>query len=289
MRVRVAASSANLGPGFDCLGLALDLYDEIDADIVDGGLHIDVAGEGAGQVPLDERHLVVRSIQRGLDAWGVAMPGLRLVTRNAIPHSRGLGSSAAAIVAGLAIAWGIAFPGRTLDRTELLRLSHELEGHPDNAGAAVYGGAIVAWPTADGADLVPIQLHAGLRFRVFVPDFETPTEGARQVLPDAVARTDAVTQASRAALLMHALTADPTHLLVATEDRLHQHYRAALMAPSYELLLRLRGAGVPAVISGAGPTVLALGTAEQLCADVAFDGFARHDLALGGGVSLDVA
>lgn len=287
MRVRVAASSANLGSGFDCVGLALGLYDELEVELADG-LTVEVVGEGAGQVPLDESHLVVRSIRQGLDAWGVPMPGLWLRTRNAIPHSRGLGSSAAAIVGGLAAAWGIAFPGEQIDRAELLRLSNIAEGHPDNAGASVYGGALLAWPTAEGADMVPLALHPDVRFRVFVPDFETPTAGARKVLPDAVPRQDAVVQASRSALLMHALTAAPEHLLAATEDRLHQDYRAELMRPSYDLMRRLRAAGVPAVISGAGPTVLALGTSDQLAPAVA-EGFVVRDLPVGDGVTLETA
>ena len=286
MRVRVAASSANLGPGFDCVGLALGLYDELEAEVTGSGLRVEVLGEGADAVPTDERHLVVRSIRQGLDAWGVPMPGLRLRTRNAIPHSRGLGSSAAAIVGGLALAWGIAFPGRPLDRAELLRLSTIAEGHPDNAGASVYGGALLAWPVGQDARHVPIDLHPDLRVQVYVPGFETPTAGARRVLPDLVPRRDAVTQASRSALLMHALTRDPGLLLTATQDRLHQDYRAELMPPSYDLMLRLRDRGVPATISGAGPAVLAIGTPEQLTPRVECSGFAVSHLGVGEGVSL---
>ncbi|MDO4785101.1 MAG: homoserine kinase [Propionibacteriaceae bacterium] len=288
MLVRVAASSANLGSGFDCVGLALGLYDELEAKVTDAGLSIEVAGEGAGDVPTDGRHLVVRSIRQGLDAWGVPMPGLRLRTRNAIPHSRGLGSSAAAIVGGLALAWGIAFPDRPLDRAEVFRLSNLAEGHPDNAGASVYGGALLGWPEGDDARHVPLQLHPDLRMLVYVPDFETPTAGARRVLPDLVPRQDAVVQACRSALLMHALTTAPELLLRATEDRLHQDYRADLMRPSHDLMLRLRGQGVPATISGAGPTVLAIGTAEQLEPAVEHPGFALWRLGLGEGVQLSL-
>lgn len=286
MLVRVAASSANLGSGFDCVGVALGLYDELEAEVVDSGLIVEVSGEGAEQVPLDDTHLVVRSIRQGLKAWGEPMPGLRLRTRNAIPHSRGLGSSAAAIVGGLAIAWGIAKGARPLDRAELLRLSNQAEGHPDNAGASVYGGALLAWSVGEGTSHISLPLHPRLRFRVWVPDYETPTADARKVLPDLVPRHDAVHQAARSALLMHALTDAPEHLLSATEDRLHQDYRAKLMKPSHDLVSRLRTLGVPATISGAGPCVLAVGTPEQLDAGVDADGFEVLDLTVGEGVSL---
>lgn len=286
MKVRVAASSANLGPGFDCVGLALDLVDEVEASVTDSGLVVEVTGEGADAVPRDASHLVVRSIAQGLDAWGVAMPGLRLRCHNRIPHGRGLGSSAAAIVAGLALAWGIAHPGVALDRPELLRLANIAEGHPDNAGAAVFGGALLAWSSDAGADLIPLAPHPDIRFRAFVPDFETPTAGARKALPDLVPHADAVAQASRAALLMHALTAAPEHLLTATEDRLHQRYREHLMRASFDLMTRLRSLGTPAVISGAGPTVLGLGTAEQLAPAGDVEGFTVLDLAVGDGVAL---
>lgn len=285
MRVRVAASSANLGPGFDCVGLALGLYDTYDLTVTDGGVHVSVVGEGASQVPRDESHLVVASIRHGLDEWGVAMPGIALSCHNAIPHSRGLGSSAAAIVGGLALAWGIAFPDRGLDRGELLRLSSLMEGHPDNAGAAVYGGALLAW-TIDGVtDMVTLDVSSDIAFRVYVPDFETPTAGARKVLPDDVPRADAVVQAARAALLMHALTTSPGRLLVATQDRLHQDYRAGLMRPAHDLMQFLRSEGVPAVISGAGPCVLALGTPSQLAPAGPAEGFRVLDLPVGDAVS----
>lgn len=286
MLIRVPASTANLGSGFDCVGLALDLYDEVELEVAPGGLEIVVEGEGRDSVPLDSSHLVVRSIRLGLDAWAAQLPGLRLRCRNAIPHSRGLGSSAAAIVAGLAAAWRIAFPDRELDRGELLRLANLAEGHPDNAGAAVYGGGLLAWTRQDEVGLVPLAIDAGLRFRAYIPAFETPTAGARKVLPSEVARVDAVWQATRSAMLPLALAGRSDLLLEATGDRLHQDYRRELMPASYELLVRLRHAGVPAVISGAGPTVLAIGTAEQLVPAVAANGFDCLELAVAPGVSV---
>lgn len=286
-RVRVPATSANLGPGFDCMGLAVDWYDELSCEVLEQGIAVEVTGEGADQVPRDETHLVVRSIHDGLADLDARAGGLRLVAHNTIPHSRGLGSSAAAIVAGLALAWALARPGEPLDLDWLGQLSSRAEGHPDNACAAVHGGLVLAW-LEDEYELVQLEPAAGLATCVWVPDFEVPTAGARRVLPDAVPRLDAVAQATSAAALVHALTADPDRLLFATRDRLHQRYRAPLMQPSADLIARLRERGVAAVVSGAGPTVLALGTPDQLdeAESVPCEGFSRHRLELGGGVHL---
>lgn len=291
LTVRVPATTANVGSGFDCLGMAFDLYDELTLELVEDAaeLSIEVHGAGEGRVALDERHLVVSSLLVGLDEWGGQRPGLRLVCRNSIPHSRGLGSSAAAIVAGLAFAWAIARPGEALDRSELTRVSSRLEGHPDNAGAAVWGGAILAWFDATDVRLVNLEVHPDLGVRVWVPEFEVGTAGARSVLPESVPRADAVAQAIASAALPLALERRPDLLLAATADRLHQAYRAPLMPQAWELMGSLRKAGVPAAISGAGPAVLAIGTAEQLAlADAtACPGFRRLELRVGPGVSLD--
>lgn len=292
LRVRVPATTANVGSGFDCVGIALDLYDELELDLVDdpAEVRVEVAGEGAGQVPTDGSHLVVASIRRGLAEWGgdAAAPGLRLRCRNRIPHSRGLGSSASAIVAGLAFAWGIARPGQGLDRAELTRVSSLVEGHPDNAGAAAWGGAVLGWFQGDDVQLVRLDVADGLAAMVFVPTFEVPTARARAVLPESVPRADAVAQAIAAASLPLALSSRPELLLAATRDRLHQPYRRELMAPAFDLMERLRAHGVPATISGAGPTVFALGLPDQLrpAEQVGSEGFARLSLAIGTGVSL---
>ena len=263
-RVRVPATSANLGPGFDSMGLALDWYDEIEAEVIGAGVDIDVTGEGAEEVPRDATHLVVASIAQGLEAWGVPVPGIRLRAHNSIPHSRGLGSSAAAIVAGLSLAWAIAHPDTPLDRVEVLRLATLAEGHPDNAAAAVYGGVVLAWSEGERVECVQLQAHRDLEAVAFVPGHEVATRGARAVLPSQVPRPDAVAQATAAALLVEALTRHPEHLLAATRDLLHQPYRAHLMPESARLMDALSGRGVPAVISGAGPSVLAIGTPQQL-------------------------
>lgn len=287
--VRVPATTANLGSGFDCLGMAFDWHDELAVELLDEpSLEVEVTGEGSHQVPTDERHLVVQSLRTGLAAFGGTPVGLRLTCSNSIPHSRGLGSSAAAIVAGLTLAWGISRPGEPLDRSAITHLAHEAEGHPDNAGAAVWGGAILAWARAGRVSLVQLPLVEGLRAVAFIPDFESRTDDARAVLPDTVSRADAVDQAIAAAALPLALTKRPDLLFDATFDRLHQRYRAPMMPASYDLMQRLRAEGVPAAISGAGPTVIAVGLDEQLAGAARVDpaGFAVRHLRPSGGVEL---
>ena len=290
----VAASSANLGPGFDSLGLALSLYDEIEVQTTESGLHIDVVGEGAGQVPLDESHLVVRALRRGLHAGGVSASGLNIKCRNVIPHSRGLGSSAAAVVGGLAAANGlIAVSGAPeLTREQLVQLSSEFEGHPDNAAAAVLGGAVVSWTEQGEAgpsySAAPLRLHPDIHLFPAIPQVRSSTAETRAVLPEQVRHVDASFNVSRAALLVVALTQRPDLLMAATEDRLHQPQRAAAMPASADYLAVLRRNGVAAVLSGAGPSVIAFGTAPQLPAEVVefgvANGFATTEMAAGHGV-----
>ena len=259
VRVRVPATSANLGPGFDALGLALSLYDDVVVRVADEGLFVDVAGEGADSLPRTRRHLVVRALQAGFDVLGGQPRGLEVVCANRIPHGRGLGSSAAAIVAGLAAARALVLGGAdTLDDDALLALAAELEGHPDNVAACLLGGLTLAWTPADGpAQAVRLPVSPALRPVVFVPTTSASTARARKLLPETVPHADAARNAGRSALLVHALSADPGLLLAATEDRLHQQYRAASQARTAGLVDALRADGVPAVVSGAGPSVLA--------------------------------
>ena len=290
----VAASSANLGPGFDSMGLAVSLYDEIVVESTESGLVVEVEGEGAGQVPLDASHLVVRAIERGLQETGVVAPGLIVRCRNDIPHSRGLGSSAAAVVGGLAVANGLAAQcGSTVMTTDqLVQVSSEFEGHPDNAAAAVLGGAVVAWTEADTGrprySAAPIRLHPDINVFIAVPQVRSSTAETRVLLPDQVSHTDARFNLSRAALLVVALTERPDLLMVATEDVLHQPQRAPAMPASAEYLAVLRRSGVPAVLSGAGPAVLALTTESELPASVrehgGENGFAVAKMSVGEGV-----
>ncbi|NDU75737.1 homoserine kinase [Actinomadura sp. DSM 109109] len=268
--VRTPATSANLGPGFDSLGLALSLYDDVEVEAAGYGLSIEVDGEGAEVADRGERHLIVRVLRQTFDVLddlagtGPARPaGLRLRCRNRIPHSRGLGSSSAAIVAGIVAARALHPAGRLLDDAGALRLATEIEGHPDNVAPCLAGGLTVAWTAPGGPRSVRLESQVR-RVVAFVPEQRLATERARGLLPETIPHGDAAANAGRAALLVAALTGglDAGVLLDATEDRLHQDYRAPAMPESAALVARLRDAGVPAVISGAGPTVLAFTTAS---------------------------
>jgi homoserine kinase len=299
--VRAPATSANLGPGFDAFGLALGLYDQVEASVTGRGLAVEVYGEGEETAAVGERHLVVRAMRAAFDAMGGQPAGLVLRCTNGIPHGRGLGSSAAAVVSGILAARALVADGADrLPDTEVLRLAVDLEGHPDNVAACLAGGLTVAWHPAaadgcadsgagvapgvpgagSGADVVPGadvirgEPPAGrpvrlLRFDVLaaitvvacVAPGAMATHEARAALPASVPHADAAANAARGALLLAALTSDPSVLFDATEDYLHQRYRAAAMPATADLLARLRRAGVAAVMSGAGPSVLALGLA----------------------------
>jgi homoserine kinase len=284
----VAASSANLGPGFDSLGVALGLYDEIEVVTTDGpGVVVEVSGEGAGQVSSGADHLVVTALARGLDQVGCQAAGLIVRCRNMIPHSRGLGSSASAVVGGLAAANAlVAQTDRTpLCDAQLIQLSSEFEGHPDNASASVLGGAVVSWtePAQGGAapryDAVRVRLHPDIRLFAAIPELRSSTAETRVLLPEQVSHHHARFNVSRAALLVVALTQRPDLLMAATEDLLHQPQRARAMPASAEFLQLLRQRGVPAVLSGAGPAVLALTTADELPAE-ALEFGAAHGFAV---------
>jgi homoserine kinase len=270
--VRVPATSANLGPGFDSLGLALALYDDVEATAFDdvrgspGGVEVEVEveGEGAGELDLGEAHLIVRAMRAAFDRAGAPQPkGIRLRCHNRIPHARGLGSSSAAICAGILAARALAAPAMPDD--EVFALATEMEGHPDNVAPCLSGGLTIAWTELSGTPRkLKLSPHGGVRPVVCVPRTRLSTEEARGLLPKDVPHADAAANAGRAALLIAALTQRPESglLLAATEDRLHQTYRAPAMPATADLVKRLRVAGVPAVVSGAGPTVLAFGTAD---------------------------
>jgi homoserine kinase len=257
VHVRVPATSANLGPGFDSAGLALSLHDDLVVRATGSGLDVAVEGEGADELPRDERHLVVRSLRAAFDRLGGQPAGLEVRCTNRIPHSRGLGSSSAAIVSAVVAACALAVDA-DLDDQQRLELANEIEGHPDNVAACLRGGVTFAWTEATGPRVVRLDAHAELAPVAFVPATRSSTQQVRGLLPATVPYADAVLNASRAALLPHALTRDPSLLLPATEDRLHQGYRASAMPVTAGLMTSLREQGVPAVVSGAGPTVLAL-------------------------------
>lgn len=257
--VRVPATSANLGPGFDTLGLALSVYDELTVSALpDRRLEIAVTGEGADDVPTDDSHLVVRAIAHAYAAVGKELPGLRLTAHNAIPHGRGMGSSGAAVVAGLLAAKGLLAGEAEFGPDLLLRLATEMEGHPDNVAPALFGGLTIAWTGDAGPQHKKLLVHRGVSPLVFVPEFTMSTSVARGLAPLNVPREDAVFNVSRSALLIAALTQSPELLMAATEDKLHQSYRAQAMPATDALVQRLRAAGFAAVVSGAGPSVLVL-------------------------------
>ncbi|MDQ0376982.1 homoserine kinase [Amycolatopsis thermophila] len=258
LKVTVPASSANLGPGFDALGLALALHDVVEVQVTDAGLKVEVFDAGAGgveDVPTDETHLVVRALRRACGHLGVTPPGLHLRCFNKIPHARGLGSSAAAVVSGIAA--GYALAGRPLDG-DAVQLAAEFEGHADNAAASLLGGFVLAWCDNGVFHAERLTPHPSIRPVVAVPSVKSSTEATRGLLPAEVPHADAAFAAGRAALAVHAVTSDPSLLLPATEDRLHQHYRAPAYPETGRLVHDLREAGVAATVSGAGPTVLAL-------------------------------
>lgn len=281
VRVRVPASSANLGPCFDSVGLALGLFDSYVVSVADtAGLEVTLSGEGADVLPRDERHLVYRSVLRGLDAQGLSRPpGLRLDCRNGVPQGRGLGSSATAIVAGVAAAYGLGAitgqqrdePGEVLGRADLDAvndLASAIEGHPDNASASVYGGLTLSYVEEGTGRVRTVRLvvHADVVPLVLLPAGELATATARAVLPAHVPHEVAALNSARAALLVHAMTARPDLLLPASRDWLHQEQRRASFPASMDLVDDLRSAGHAAVISGAGPSVLVLSTTDGLAA-----------------------
>ncbi|MFS0698906.1 homoserine kinase [Cellulomonas sp. 179-A 4D5 NHS] len=326
VRARVPATSANLGPGFDALGLALGLQDDLEVRALgSSGVVVDVTGEGADSVPRGEDHLVVRALRLALDHVGASQTGLHLTCTNRIPHGRGLGSSAAAAVGGLLLARALLADPEALDDDTVLGLATELEGHPDNAAPALLGGATIAWLESaderapgghagrgagagvvrpDGTDgrdartatssspaarpdrprAVRLDLHPDVAPLVVVPATELSTRRARGVLPASVPHTDAAQQAGRAALLVEALARRPDLLLPATRDWLHQPYRRDVMPDSLALVDALRAHGVAAVVSGAGPTVLALARVRRDAAGTAVgtDADAVVDDAFGG-------
>src|SRR3954464_2055338 len=279
VRVRVPATSANLGPGFDAFGLALSLYDDVVVRVTDDpGLTVDVAGMGAATVARNARNLVVRAMRAAFDrlggppsgvGTGGAQPpprarraGVRVCATRS-PQGRGVVPSAAAIVAGIVAARSLVAGGaERLDDAAALALATEMEGHPDNVASCLLGGLTLAWTDSDGAHAEQLDIDASIAPVAFVPGSSSSTKATRRLLPDAVPHADAATNAGRAALLVEALRHRPERLLTATEDRLHQTYRAEAMPRSAALLAELRDRGIPAVVSGAGPTVLALTTAE---------------------------
>ena len=266
MQVQVPATSANLGPGFDTLGLALGMHDRYIAQILDEQIiDVDITGEGADNLPRTDKNLVIKAMYKGFDFLGGKPRGVALRALNVVPHSRGLGSSASAIVGGLSLARALVLGGNErMSNDDMLNLANEMEGHPDNVAAAIYGGVTIAWQEMQHGHNVALSVQIEVDPRIsaiaFVPSACVATSKARKMLPELILHADAVKNSANTALLVHALAHRPDLLHTATQDFLHQSYRADAMPASFALLTRLRSAGVAAFISGAGPTVLVLHT-----------------------------
>lgn len=259
VHVRVPATSANLGPGFDTLGLALSVYDTLLVSALpEGALEIEVTGSGADEIPRDASNLIVRTIAHVFASVSRPLPGLRIIADNGVPHGRGLGSSGAAVAAGVLAAKGLLEGDVEFSDDHLLRLATEIEGHPDNVAPALFGGLTIAWLGERGPQHKKLLVHRGVSPLVLVPEHTMSTSLARSLQPPHVSREDAVFNVSRSALLIAALTQSPELLLDATADRLHQDYRAEAMPQTQRLVQALRRAGFAAVVSGAGPSVLVL-------------------------------
>lgn len=259
LTVRVPGTSANLGPGYDSLGLALSIYDTLTIEtLTTGGLEFELSGEGADSLPRDASHLVVRALTTALERLGFRHSGLKITADNVNPHGRGLGSSASAVVAAVTAANALVPESARRDREWILQLTSEMEGHPDNVAPAIFGGLALSWQDSEQYSSTRAEVVPSVIPVVAVPNYELSTETARGLLPASVGHHAAAMNSGRAALLIHALTADPRFLLPGTEDYLHQSYRAEAMRPSAALIKALRAAGHAAVVSGAGPTVLAL-------------------------------
>jgi homoserine kinase len=257
--VKVPATSANLGPGFDTLGMALSFYDELEVQVTaDSKVVVEVNGEGAGEVPTDETNLVAKTIHYVFKKFGQPLPGLRLKAHNIIPHGRGMGSSGAAVVSGIKAAQGLLEGIVEISNQQLLEMATELEGHPDNVAPALFGGLTIAWEDESGPHHKKLFVHRGVSPLELVPAHKMSTALARSLQPESVSHGDAVFNVSRSALLIAALTQSPELLMSATEDRLHQDYRASAMPETEALIELMRSNGHAAVVSGAGPSVLVL-------------------------------
>ena len=277
--VRVPATTANMGPGFDSFGMAFRYYDEVSVRPITGTTRVIVEGVGAETVPTDDDNLVVQALRAGLDAVGAPQAGFEMRCINRIPHGGGMGSSASAAVAGLMLARGLISEPEALSDDRIFSLATDFEGHPDNVAPAVFGGATVSWMNEENSEVGTLRLSppAGIEPVVFIPDFELSTATARAALPETIAHVDARFNVARAAALAALLSgqaqasggADLHALLMeATRDRLHQEQRRGAMEPSLALVDWLRGAGYAAVVSGAGPTVMSL---EPVGADIRRD------------------
>ena len=250
--VRVPATAANLGPGFDCFGLALELCNEL---VIDSGGPPGVAweGEGADELPTDGSDLIGRVMSVVAGRMSLPLAPLSRRGRNRIPLERGLGSSSAAAIAGVVAASAMLDLGIDADPLSVFAMAAEIEGHPDNVAAAVFGGFTIA---LDDGTVQRLEPHPDLRPALIVPDLRMPTAAARAVLPEMVPRSDAISNVARAAIEVEALTREPSLLSRALADRLHEDVRLASMPEVADVVAALRRDHVPVCVSGAGPSLV---------------------------------
>ncbi|MDH7569758.1 MAG: homoserine kinase [Armatimonadota bacterium] len=262
IRVQTPATTANLGSGFDTLGLALGLYNTLTVEPAEAGVEVYVSGEGADRLPKNGRNTVVRAMRRLFGRMGRALPPLRLRQENAIPLGRGLGSSSAAIVGGLMAA--NAWAGEPFTREQLLHLASALDGHPDNVAACLFGGLVVTALEGEETFYARLPVCHPLQVVLYIPVFETRTPLARQDLPECYSRRDAVFNVSRAALTTAAFATGRWDLLrVSMQDRMHQPYRLQRHAHLPRLVEAALAAGARgAALSGSGPTIAAFTDAD---------------------------
>ncbi len=279
--VKVPATSANMGPGFDCLGIALDIWNIVSVEV--GGRGFEIYGHGEDELPKDESNLVWSSIARVFDEAGMEMPAMSLTCHNDIPTTRGLGSSSAALVGGLVA--GNELSGSPFTKEELLQIAADTEGHPDNVAPALFGGMQIAVSQDGRVVSASVPFPEDLSAILYVPNTPMPTEEARGLLGDSVPRSDAVFNIGRAALLVRALaTGDLEHLDIATDDLLHQPARQTIFFPMKNIIRAALGAGaLGAFLSGAGSTVLAFATEKEFTI-----GYEMADAAVKSGLSGEV-
>ncbi|MDP9806742.1 homoserine kinase [Trueperella bonasi] len=277
-KVKVPASSGNLGPGFDSMGMAHDVWDEVSATLITGPSRVVILGEGNSTLPKDDSHLIVKTMSETFERLGAPTPGIDLVCRNNIPHGKGMGSSAAALTAAVMLVRELLGTPDEFTREEVLNIVAGYEGHPDNAAPAIYGGATLSWREGEGFKTAQLPVSDRVKTTLLIPDEVLLTTTARAALPDMVPLVDGAFNAGRSALMVHALSQEPELLFAATEDRLHQRYRADSMRHTTDVLRALREAGWPAVVSGAGPSILVFAEIDPAMANVlAQQGFRTVD------------
>jgi homoserine kinase len=277
--IRVPATTANLGPGFDTLGLALALYNQVSMEEICEGLEFKISGEGAEFIPGDDSNIVYKAAAQVYGYLNRPVPGLRIHLHNGIPIARGLGSSAAAIIGGMVAASRLA--GSALSDAELLMLATRVEGHPDNITPALLGGLTISCMNGEEVVFVKTELPGELKAVVAIPDFQLTTADARKVLPKEVSLQDAVYNVSRSSLLVAGLMSGNLDVLgTAMDDRLHQPYRACLIPGLPDVFTAGKDAGALAVvISGSGPTIIAFAKDNLAAIGVAMQqAFAEHSI-----------